>query len=129
MSLIPPRIDAVTLAVSDLEGSTRFYRDVMGFEQTSSSEAVSGFRLGAIGLDLIDREVLLGETYLDDFPPPPGPVTLVLRVSRAEVDEYMRRLEDAGVRIIAPAEDKPLGPRIGYAADPDGHLWEIGAFE
>lgn len=129
MPLIPDRIDAVTLAVSDLERSTRFYRDVMGFEQTSSSEAVSGFRLGAIGLDLIDRQVLLDETRLEAFPPPPGPVTLVLRVTREEVDTYMQRLEAAGVRVVAPAEDKPLGPRIGYAADPDGHLWEIGAFD
>lgn len=129
MSLIPARIDAVTLAVSDLRRSTEFYRDVMGFEQVSSSEAVTGFRLGDIGLDLIDRNVLLAETYLDDFPPAPGPVTLVLRVTREEVDEYMRKLSDAGVRIVAPAEDKPLGPRIGYAADPDGHLWEIGAFD
>jgi catechol 2,3-dioxygenase-like lactoylglutathione lyase family enzyme len=129
MPLIPARIDAVTLAVSDLQRSTQFYRDVMGFEQVSSSEAVSGFRLGAMALDLIDRQVLLDETYLDDFPPPPAPVTLVLRVTRDEVDECMRRLEEAGVRIVAPAEDKPLGPRIGYAADPDGHLWEIGAFD
>ena len=129
MSLIPARIDAITLAVTDLQRSTAFYRDVMGFELVTSSEAVVGFRLGDIGLDLIDREVLLAETYLDDFPQAPGPVTLVLRVTRPEVDEYMRRLGDAGVRIVAPAEDKPLGPRIGYAADPDGHLWEIGAFD
>jgi uncharacterized glyoxalase superfamily protein PhnB len=37
-------------------------------------------------------------------------------------------LEAAGARVVAPAEDKPLGPRIGYVADPDGHMWEIGAF-
>ena len=128
MPLVPPRIDSVTLAVADLARSTAFYRDVMGFELQSQSEAVSVFALGAVSLDLIDRSVLLGETGLPDFPPAPGPVTLVVSVSRDEVDEYLDALAQAGVRIIAPPQDTALGPRIGYAADPDGHIWEIGHF-
>lgn len=129
MALIPARIDAVTLVVEDLTRSVSFYRDVMGFEQIADSEAVKGFDLGTIKLDLIDKKVLLEETYLPDFPQPPGPVTLVVSVTRAEVDEYMKKLEDAGVNIVAAAEDKRLGPRIGYVSDPDGHMWEIGAFD
>lgn len=129
MPLIPARIDAVTLAVRDVDESARFYADVLGFEQVTDSEAVKGFDLGTIRLDLIDQNVLLEETHLDQFPKAPGPVTLVISVHREEVDEYMHRLEEAGVQIIAPAEDKRLGPRIGYAADPDGHMWEIGAFD
>jgi len=128
MSLIPARIDAVTLAVEDLDRSVRFYRETLGFDQVSDSEAVKGFDLGKIRLDLIDKAVLLEETHLPTFPDPPGPITLVIEVERAEVDEYVKRLEAAGARIVAPAEDKPLGPRIGYIADPDGHMWEIGAF-
>lgn len=129
MSLIPARIDAVTLAVEDVARSASFYREIMGFDQIADSEAVKGFDLGNIRLDLIDKKVLLEETYLPDFPKPPAPVTLVLSVTPAEVDEYMKKLEDAGVNVIAPAEDKRLGPRIGYVSDPDGHMWEIGAFD
>lgn len=129
MPLIPPRVDAVTLAVYDLPQATAFYRDVLGFELEAASEALSVFRLGTLTLDLIDRAVLLEATGLDDFPAAPGPVTLVLRVERDEVDKLMGRLDRAGVRIVAPAADHPLGPRIGWFADPDGHLWEIGHFE
>jgi uncharacterized glyoxalase superfamily protein PhnB len=129
MPLIPARIDAVTLAVQDIARSAAFYREVMGFAQVADSEAVKGFDLGTVRLDLIDKKVLLEETYLADLPVPPGPVTLVLSVTRAEVDEYMKNLEDAGVNVIAPAEDKRLGPHIGYVSDPDGHMWEIGAFD
>ena len=129
MPLIPARIDSVTLAVADLERSTGFYRDVMGFELESRSEAVCVFDLGAVKLSLIDRAELLEETGLEDFPPAPGPTTLVVSVTRDEVDEYVGALERAGVRILAPAQDTALGPRIGYAADPDGHIWEIGCFD
>lgn len=129
MPVIPAKIDAITLAVQDVERSARFYAEVLGFEQVTDSDAVKGFDLGTIRLDLIAQDVLLEETHLDHFPKAPGPVTLVISVRRHEVDEYMHRLEEAGVQIIAPAEDKRLGPRIGYAADPDGHLWEIGAFD
>ena len=61
-------------------------------------------------------------------PPRIDSVTLVVSVSRDEVDEYLDALAQAGVRIIAPPQDTALGPRIGYAADPDGHIWEIGHF-
>lgn len=68
MPLIPARIDAVTLAVRDVDKSARFYADVLGFEQVTDSEAVKGFDLGTIRLDLIDPNVLLEETHLDRFP-------------------------------------------------------------
>jgi hypothetical protein len=128
MPLVPARIDAVTLAVADVERSKIFYSDVMGFTLVTDLDYLKSFELGSLQLDIIDRGVLLEETHLADFPQPPGPVTLVIRVERDEVDRAMERLVGAGVRVVAPAEDKPLGPRILYVADPDGHMWEIGCF-
>ena len=125
MSLIPARIDGVALAVEDIERSSLFYRETLGFDQVDAGEEIARFRLENIRLTLVDRKTLLEETHLPDFPNPPGPMTLAISVSRAEVDDLMESLEHAGVRIIAPAEDKRLGPRIGFAADPDGHIWEI----
>ena len=128
MSIIPARIDAVTLAVSDGERSKAFYADVMGLELVADLDYLKSFNLGAIQLDVIDKAVLADELHVQELPAPPGPVTLVIRVDRDEVDRTMERAQAADVRIIAPAEDKPLGPRILYLADPDGHLWEIGHF-
>jgi uncharacterized protein len=129
MSVIPARIDAVTLASPDLGRSVQFYEQVIGFEKVSTSEIVVRFRLGNIFLDVIDAEALREEMHLDRFGDLPAPVTLAISVPEpGDVDEYMRRLEAAGAPIVAPAEDKPSGPRILYASDPDGHVWEIGYF-
>lgn len=128
MSIIPAQIDAVTLAVSDVERSKTFYEAVMGFELVTDLDYLKSFDLGTVQLDVIDKAVLVEELHVQDLPAPPGPVTLVIRVDRDEVDRAMERAQAAGVRVVAPAEDKPLGPRILYLADPDGHLWEIGHF-
>ena len=129
MSLLPPRIDAVTLAAKHFRRTVDFYEDVFGFEKVSESDIVARFRLKNIFLDIIKSEVLLGETHLERFGDLPGPMTLAITVRAPEdVDEYMRRIEAASAPIVAAAEDKPSGPRILYAADPEGHIWEIGWF-
>ena len=129
MSLVPPRIDAVTLAAKHFRRTVDFYEDVFGFEKVSESDIVARFRLKNIFLDIIKSEVLLGETHLERFGDLPGPMTLAITVRAPEdVDEYMRRIEAASAPIVAAAEDKPSGPRILYAADPEGHIWEIGWF-
>jgi len=95
----------------------------------SESDIVARFRLQNIFLDIIKTEVLLEETHLRRFGDLPGPMTLAITVREpSDVDEYMRRIEEAGAPIIAQAEDKPSGPRILYASDPEGHIWEIGFF-
>jgi catechol 2,3-dioxygenase-like lactoylglutathione lyase family enzyme len=129
MSIIPARIDAITLASSRFRETVDFYDDVFGFEKHSESDIVARFRLQNIFLDIIKADVLLGETHLERFGTLPGPTTLAISVRAPEdVDEFMRRMKAAGVPIVAPAEDKPSGPRILYASDPEGHMWEIGYF-
>lgn len=125
MALIPARIDAVTLAVADVERAVTFYRDVMGFSGLRRSSESAKFELQNCEMTLISREVLLEETHLAAFPAGHGPVTFAVSVARDDVDAYMKRLADAGVHVVAEAEDKRLGPRIGFVADPDGHIWEV----
>ena len=119
----------MTLAAKHFRRTVDFYEDVFGFEKVSESDIVARFRLRNIFLDIIKSEVLLGETHLERFGDLPGPMTLAITVRAPEdVDEYMRRIEAASAPIVAAAEDKPSGPRILYAADPEGHIWEIGWF-
>jgi catechol 2,3-dioxygenase-like lactoylglutathione lyase family enzyme len=129
MSAIPARIDQVTLAVDDVDRSARFYADAFGFPATDddpgSGSPIRRFTVGAITLTLIDKGLLLEEMHLSGFPNPPGPVTLAVVVARDEVEHYVQQGEAAGARVIAPAEDKASGPRIGFLGDPDGHVWEI----
>lgn len=52
-----PRISFVTLGISDLERSVKFYRDGLGFPLSSASKGDVGFfRTGGIVLALYPRE-------------------------------------------------------------------------
>ncbi len=129
MSAIPARIDQVTLAVKDIDAAAEFYAEGFGFSELKidgdEHPQIRRFDLGAVTLTLISRDLLLSEMHLDGFPDPPGPVTLAIVIGRDEVDHYVERAANAGATVIAPAEDKPSGPRIGFVADPDGHAWEL----
>jgi len=57
-------------------------------------------------------------------------VTLAHNVAeRDEVDALLREAEDAGGRLVKPAEEVFWGGYSGYFADPDDHLWEVAAPE
>lgn len=137
MSLIPARIDSLALGVADVSASARFYRETMGFQQMpdmpgtvvlarkeiATADAIVNFKLENAVITVIDRRLLAEEEHADDLPKP-GASTMAVRVPRAEVDTYMERLTAAGLRILSPAEDKGQ-VRIGFVADPDGHVWEV----
>lgn len=129
MTVVPARIDSITLAVRDFPASVAFYEHVFAFPKESENEILARFRLGNLHLDLIRAEVLEAETGVAAFPAPPGPITLAVAYEQAQdVDDCEARAVAAGVRVLAPAEDKPSGPRILFLCDPDGHVWEVGWF-
>lgn len=45
--------------------------------------------------------------------------------SREEVDRVLAEMVAAGAALVKPAAEASWGGYSGYAADPDGHLWEI----
>lgn len=129
MKVVPTRVDSITLAVRDFSASVAFYEDVFGFEKQSQNAILARFVLDNLKLDLIQAEVLESETGVASFPAMPGPITIAIAMPEAgDVDACQVRAEAAGVRVLAPAEDKPSGPRILFLCDPDGHIWEVGHF-
>lgn len=129
MGVVPGRLSSVTLATRDFPAAVRFYEDVFGFDKQSENEILARFRLDNLFVDLIKAEVLEAETGVERFPAMPGPITLAIAFpDPGDVDACQARAEAAGVRVLAPAEDKPSGPRILFLCDPDGHIWEIGWF-
>jgi catechol 2,3-dioxygenase-like lactoylglutathione lyase family enzyme len=129
MKVVPTRVDSITLAVRDFPASVAFYEDVFGFVKQSQNEILARFVLDNLKLDLIQAEVLESETGVASFPAMPGPITIAIAMPEAgDVDACQVRAEAAGVRVLAPAEDKPSGPRILFLCDPDGHIWEVGHF-
>jgi catechol 2,3-dioxygenase-like lactoylglutathione lyase family enzyme len=70
------------------------------------------------------------ELFLDERPhltPPAAPVANV-RVMTPEVDAIWARVQDLGLRVVAPIADRPYGLRDFTIADPDGFGVRFGAW-
>lgn len=133
------KIFFITLAVDDLERSVAFYRDGLGWptdgivgrefhdEVTGADGTIAFFRLeDGLLLGLYERDNLAKDASLPPGPRSPAEFSLgVPAGSREEVDELLRRAEEAGARLTAPAHMRPFGVYSGYFTDPDGHLFEV----
>ncbi|MDQ3332463.1 MAG: VOC family protein, partial [Planctomycetota bacterium] len=123
----------ITLGVSDLERSLRFYRDGLGLKtpgvigQEFEHGAVAFFDLQpGLKLAIWPRASLAWDSGLADGPTGPTQFSLGHNVaSKAEVDGVMQQAQDAGGVIVKPAHDTFWGGYAGYFQDPDGHLWEV----
>jgi uncharacterized protein len=130
---VKPRISVITLGVSDLERSLRFYRDGLGWP----TEGIVGtqFERGAVAffdlpsglkLALWPRENIAWDARVPEGPPSATELTIGHLVgSKAEVDAVLEQARQAGAHITQPAHDTFWGGYAGYFQDPDGHLWEI----
>jgi catechol 2,3-dioxygenase-like lactoylglutathione lyase family enzyme len=128
-----PRITLITLGVSDLEASLRFYRDGLGF----ATDGIVGkqFEYGAVvfiqlqaglRLALWPRKSIAHDTGLALSAPCATEMTLGHNVaSKEEVDAVMARATTAGAVVVKPARETFWGGYAGYFQDPDGHLWEV----
>ncbi len=129
-----PRISLITLGVSNLERSLRFYRDGLGFPTTwTPDKGVIFLQTSGTRLALYPYESLTREISPDWIQPRSrfSGITLAHNVrEKGEVDEILMRAERAGAKIEKPAQDTFWGGYAGYFSDPDGFLWEIawGAF-
>lgn len=128
-----PRITVITLGVSDLERSLRFYRDGLGLQTEGivgkqfEHGAVAFFDLQAgLKLAIWPRQSLSHDSGLAPGSPNPTEFTLGHNVSsKAEVDAVMAQAKNAGAMIVKPAQDTFWGGYAGYFQDPDQHLWEV----
>lgn len=130
-----PRISIITLGVSDLERSLRFYRDGLGFPTTrNAGQPIIFFQTNGVCLALYPYDELakdVDDRFLVERSKFSG-VTLAHNVrQREDVDRLLAQAEAAGAKIEKPAQDADWGGYSGYFSDPDGHLWEVawGAFE
>jgi catechol 2,3-dioxygenase-like lactoylglutathione lyase family enzyme len=111
----------VHLIVSDLERSLRFYEQVFGMNEEfrdgpnmvflttpgsqdsiTFNEQVNGPRIGAGGVDHLGFRL----------------------VDKADLDDAIRQVEDAGGRLVERGEHAP-GVPFAYVSDPDGYVIEL----
>jgi predicted enzyme related to lactoylglutathione lyase len=123
MSGPPPvtGISELVLEVSDLEAARRFYREVLGFEETLYGEGAEGRYWYLVGetarLGLWTEQVGLAGGRGGAH------VHYAFNVADGEIDRLKDRIEEAGGAVDGPIQ---LGPgRAIYVTDPDGNVVEF----
>jgi catechol 2,3-dioxygenase-like lactoylglutathione lyase family enzyme len=120
----PPPVSGISelvLEVSDLEAARRFYRDVLGFEETLYGEGAEGRYWYLVGetarLGLWTEQVGLAGGRGGAH------VHYAFSVADDQIDRLKRRIESAGAGVEGPIQ---LGPgRAIYVTDPDGNVVEF----
>lgn len=128
-----PRITVITLGVDDLERALHFCRDGLGL----ATEGVIGkeFEHGAVAffdlqprlkLAIWPRESMAFDTGLKISRHVSTEMTLGHNVSsKVEVEAVMAQAENAGAKVLKPAQETFWGGYAGYFQDPDLHVWEV----
>jgi hypothetical protein len=121
-----PRLTYVTLGVSDLERSVRFYRDGLGLVRRDSPPDIAFFEMGSTCLALYERVALAHDAQVPSDGSGFRAFTLAHNArSREEVERLLEEAVAAGAKLLKPAQDVFWGGYSGYFADPDGFLWEV----
>jgi uncharacterized protein len=132
-AFMKPHITVLTLGVEDLERSVSFYKDGLGFSTEGiigkelDNGAVAFFNLqSGLKLALWPRKSISADSGLAIGAPGALEFSLGHNVaSEDEVDGVMRQAEQAGAKIVKPAQKTFYGGYAGYFQDPDDHLWEV----
>ncbi len=121
-----PRLSLVTLGVSDVGRSRRFYETLGFVASTASNEDVAFFPAGGVVLALYGRKALARDAGVSDSVPGSTGVSFAHNVrTEADVAVVLQEAAAAGGRVIKAAHKVFWGGTVGYFTDPDGHLWEV----
>lgn len=122
-----PRISIITLGVSDLGRSVKFYRDSLRLPTNyKEGEGIAFFQLKGTWLALYPSDFLAEDALLPAERSRFGGFTLAHNVaSPADADAVIAEALAAGATLLKPAADTFWGGYSGYFADPDGHPWEV----
>ncbi len=126
--MVKAKISLVTLGVSDLEKSLRFYGDGLGFPTHNyrKEDGIVMFALEGTWLALYPRDKLADDAAVDNAGSGFRGITLAHNVSsKEEADRVVKLAVAAGAKLIKQPQEVFWGGYSGYFADPDGHLWEV----
>jgi hypothetical protein len=121
-----PRISMITLGVTELERSVRFYEQGLGLPRMESPPGVAFFTLNGSWLGLYSRESLADDAGVSPEGSGFSGIAIAHNVeSESAVDEILEQAVSAGATLVKPGQKVFWGGYSGYFADPDGYLWEI----
>lgn len=119
------QISVITLGVTDLARSRRFYVEGFGWTPVFENPEIVFYQMNGLMLGTWLRQALAADMKKPGFNPD-GAFSLAHNVgAEAEVEPLIARLQSAGGSLLKAAVVPPIGGYSGYVADPDGHAWEI----
>lgn len=123
--MTPQRVTLITLGVSDLERSRRFYA-ALGWEPVPGPPEVIFYRMDGMALGLFGVNALAEDQGRPGAQLGTGAITLAQNfATEAEVDAAFEAALAAGAEPLKRPEKVFWGGYSGYYADPDGHVWEL----
>jgi catechol 2,3-dioxygenase-like lactoylglutathione lyase family enzyme len=119
------QISVITLGISDLARSRRFYVEGFGWAPVFENDEIVFYQMNGLMLGTW-RQPALEEDMQRGGLTSPGAFALAHNVpTQAEVVPVMESLIAAGGRLLRAADAPVHGGYRGYVADPDDHAWEI----
>jgi catechol 2,3-dioxygenase-like lactoylglutathione lyase family enzyme len=107
----------VSIQVSDLERSKKFYGQTLGWKLGTDEAAVAGFHFGSAYLvALHDQRIQAERRYA-------GGMHVEVKVD--DIDAEYARLQEAGVE-VGELRTQAWGERNFAFEDPDGYRWSYG---
>jgi catechol 2,3-dioxygenase-like lactoylglutathione lyase family enzyme len=118
------QISCVTLGVTDIARSRRFYIEGFGWKPVFENPDVVFYQMNGLMLGTWLTKELEGDMRRSLTRP--GAYSIAHNVAtKDEVQPVIDRLAQFGGKVLRPADAPPHGGFRGYIADPDDHAWEI----
>ena len=119
------QISVITLGVSDLARSRRFYADGFGWAPVFENDEIAFYQMNGFVLGTWIQASLEADMQRSGLSRP-GAFALAHNVAaKDEVQPLIDRLAAAGGRVLRQGDAPEHGGFRGYVADPDAHAWEI----
>jgi lactoylglutathione lyase len=119
----------VNLYTADIEAATRFYRDLLGFEETfrTPAQGVPEHVELAFGEFRLGLGAVAAARRAHGVDASPGSAAMAIVIWTSDLDVALERLTAAGVPAVRPPQDSGNGNRNALLRDPDGNLLELVA--
>ncbi|MBL8629779.1 MAG: VOC family protein [Rhodospirillaceae bacterium] len=123
-------VSLITLGITDVARSRKFYAEGFGWVPVFEMDDITFYQMNGFVFGTWLVKELEGDMQVPNLATHHSSVSGAFALahnvdSKEDVQPQLDRLVAAGGKLLRAADAPPHGGFRGYAADPDGHAWEI----